>query len=94
MQAYKSEQVKEELAKVENWQQNKENGEIYREFKFENFVKALDFVNKIGEIAEAQGHHPDITIKYNRVLLSVITHDADGLTEKDFFLARQANELV
>jgi len=93
VQAYNEAQLKENLANIQGWQLNPANGEIYREYQFGNFVEALTFVNKVGEIAEELGHHPDITIRYNKVLLSVITHDAGGLTEKDFTLAQRANAL-
>jgi 4a-hydroxytetrahydrobiopterin dehydratase len=62
--------------------------EIVREFTFSDFVHALKFVNAVGEKAEAAGHHPDIDIRYNKVKLALISHDAGGLTEKDFYLAQ------
>ncbi len=94
MQAYSKEQVEKALAAAEGWQLNSEKGEIYRQYQFGNFVEALAFVNKIGAIAEELGHHPDITIKYNKVLLSVVTHDAGGLTDNDFTLALRANRVA
>jgi 4a-hydroxytetrahydrobiopterin dehydratase len=92
MQAYTDEQVWSALDKLEGWRLDPGNGEIYKQFKFENFVKALEFVNKVGVIAEEMGHHPDIVINY-RVKLNLITHDAPGLTELDFTLAARANQL-
>jgi 4a-hydroxytetrahydrobiopterin dehydratase len=50
-------------------------------------------VNKVGELAEHAGHHPDIDIRYNKVRLALVTHDAGGITEKDFDLAAKADEL-
>jgi 4a-hydroxytetrahydrobiopterin dehydratase len=88
-----TEQVVTELSKVTGWAINPNNGEITRQFKFGNFVEAMAFVNKVAEIAEELGHHPDITINYNRVTLSVITHDAGGLTTMDFTLAERVNAL-
>ncbi len=88
------EQVKAELAKVGGWSLNPQNGEITRPFRFKNFVEAIAFVNKVAGIAEELGHHPDITINYNRVTLSVATHDAGGLTAKDFELAEKVNRLT
>ncbi len=54
---------------------------------FKDFVAAINFVNQLVEPAEAAGHHPDLEISYNRVVISLSTHDAGGLTEKDFALA-------
>ena len=64
-----------------------ESGELTRTFVFNDFVKALTFVNSVGKLAEKAGHHPDIDIRYNKVRLALVTHDAGGLTEKDFDLA-------
>lgn len=64
-----------------------ENGELTRTFVFKDFVAALQFVNSVGKLAEKAGHHPDIDIRYNKVRLALVTHDAGGLTEKDFDLA-------
>jgi 4a-hydroxytetrahydrobiopterin dehydratase len=94
MEAYTQEQVQQALAQTEGWQLDTNSGEIYRQYQFGNFMEALAFVNKIGEVAEELGHHPDITIKYNKVSLSVTTHDAGGLTDKDFTLARRANGVM
>jgi len=88
-----AEQVVAELGNVVGWSINPTSGEITRQFKFENFVGAMVFVNKVAKIAEELGHHPDITINYNRVTLSVITHDVGGLTTADFTLATRANAL-
>jgi 4a-hydroxytetrahydrobiopterin dehydratase len=71
-----------------------EGGELVKTFNFKDFREALAFVNGVGEAAEAAGHHPDIDIRYNRVRLALVTHDAGGLTEKDFKLASGANTLV
>lgn len=71
-----------------------ELGELVRTFQFEDFVAALVFVNRVGAVAEEAKHHPDIDIRYNRVRLALVTHDAGGLTSKDFDLAHQVNELI
>ena len=60
---------------------------ITRTYRFDDFRGALAFVNRVAELAERQQHHPDIDIRYNQVTLSVSTHDAGGLTERDFRLA-------
>lgn len=64
-----------------------EAGELVRIFQFEDFRAAMKFVNCVAELAEKAGHHPDIDIRYNRVRLSLVSHDAGGLTEKDADLA-------
>jgi len=61
---------------------------IRRTYRFRDFREALAFVNRVGALAEAAGHHPDIDIRYNAVTLALTTHDAGGLTAKDFDLAR------
>jgi 4a-hydroxytetrahydrobiopterin dehydratase len=62
--------------------------EIRRTYRFRDFREALAFVNRVGGLAEAAGHHPDIDIRYNTVTLALTTHDAGGLSAKDFELAR------
>jgi 4a-hydroxytetrahydrobiopterin dehydratase len=69
-------------------------GAIARTFQFEDFPTAIAFVDQIAKLAEAAGHHPDIDIRWNKVTLTLTTHDAGGLTEKDFALARQFDGLV
>jgi 4a-hydroxytetrahydrobiopterin dehydratase len=71
-----------------------EAGELVRTFKFEDFRTSLRFVNQVAELAEEAGHHPDIDIRYNRVRLALVTHDAGGLTAKDFDLAGRADKLA
>lgn len=67
----------------------KENKKIQREFRFKNFKLAIDFVNKVADIAENEGHHPDIYIYYNIVNLELWTHAIGGLSENDFIMARK-----
>jgi 4a-hydroxytetrahydrobiopterin dehydratase len=71
-----------------------ESGELTRTFTFKDFLSSLAFVNKVGELAEKAGHHPDIDIRYNRVRLALVTHDEGGITAKDFDLAGAASKLV
>jgi 4a-hydroxytetrahydrobiopterin dehydratase len=91
MPALSPEVARSRLAQLPGWQI--ESGELVRTFEFKDFVAALRFVNQIADLAEKAGHHPDIDIRYNRVRLSLITHDAGGLTEKDFQLATGAGKL-
>ncbi|HTB98720.1 MAG TPA: 4a-hydroxytetrahydrobiopterin dehydratase [Terracidiphilus sp.] len=85
-------EINTRLAAVPGWQV--ESGELIRTFAFKDFVASLAFVNKVGELAEKAGHHPDIDIRYNKVRLALVTHDAGGLTTKDFDLAVAANKLA
>ena len=71
-----------------------EDGQLTRTFSFKDFLAALAFVNRVGERAEQAGHHPDIDIRYNKVRLNLVTHDAGGLTGKDFDLAAAADMLA
>ena len=60
-------------------------------YEFKNFREALDFTNAVGEIAEREGHHPEITLTWGKVRVRIWTHKVDGLTESDFFLAAKAD---
>ena len=72
-----------------------ESGKLVRDWTFENFVQAMTFVNRVAELAEAAGHHPDIDIRYNQVRLGLISHDAGGITTRDAKMAvRLSHELV
>jgi 4a-hydroxytetrahydrobiopterin dehydratase len=64
-----------------------QEGKLVREWIFKDFVAAMVFVNRIVAIAETAGHHPDIDIRYNRVLLALVSHDAGGITERDTAMA-------
>ena len=66
---------------------------LEKEYKFKNFRDALAFTNKVGELAESQGHHPDIFLAWGLVKLPIWTHKVDGLTESDFILAAKADRL-
>ena len=84
-------QIKSALAKIPDWK--KEDALISRLFQFEDFPAAMKFVNAVAELAEQAWHHPDIAIRWNKVTLALTTHDAGGLTQKDFDLARQFDQL-
>ncbi|MEX1253067.1 MAG: 4a-hydroxytetrahydrobiopterin dehydratase [Dehalococcoidia bacterium] len=66
---------------------------IKRELRFKNFAQAMAFINRVAEVAEAEGHHPDICVSWNRVTLELVTHAIGGLSENDFILAAKINEL-
>ncbi len=67
---------------------------LEREFKFKDFRAALDFTNRVGELAEQWNHHPDIYLAWGKVKLTLWTHKIDGLTESDFIFAAKVNELT
>jgi 4a-hydroxytetrahydrobiopterin dehydratase len=79
------------LASVPQWK--REGQIISRTFKFADFVEAMKFVNAVADLAEQAQHHPDVDIRWNKVTLALTTHDAGGLTQKDFALARQCDGL-
>jgi 4a-hydroxytetrahydrobiopterin dehydratase len=80
------------LSSLPGWQI--QGGELTRTFTHADFLAALAFVNKVGDLAEQAGHHPDIDIRYNKVRLGLVTHDAGGLTGKDFDLAASVDKLI
>lgn len=86
------EQINERLPEAGGWR--REDDQLARDFKFENFKSAMAFVNQVAGVAEAMDHHPDIFIHgWNNVRLSVMTHSESGLTERDFKLAERVNQL-
>ena len=86
MKLLSQEEVKNYLSLVKEWE-FLETNKITKEFKFEDFVKAMEFVNKIAVIAEKEGHHPDISIHYNKVDITLRTHFVKGLSINDFIMA-------
>jgi 4a-hydroxytetrahydrobiopterin dehydratase len=86
-----STQIRTVLKEVPDWK--KGGSTIRRQFEFEDFVAAMKFVNRVAKLAERANHHPDIDIRWNKVLLSLTTHDAGGLTDKDFELAKRLDRI-
>ena len=84
--------VRRRLAGLKNWKQA--GNAIQKQFTFGDFKQAMFFVNGVASLAERAGHHPDILITYNRVTLSLSTHDAGGITSKDFDLAKRTDALL
>jgi 4a-hydroxytetrahydrobiopterin dehydratase len=78
--------ITDALRRTPGWE--RAGAEIKRTYRFRDFPEALAFVNRVGDLAERAGHHPDIDIRYNTVTLALTTHDAGGLSAKDFDLAR------
>ena len=91
MPALTTKQVSLHLKAVPNW--SKRAQVIFRTFKFEGFLKSVDFVNRIARKAQKMNHHPDIEIRFNKVTLKLTTHDDGGITKKDFSLAQQCDKV-
>jgi 4a-hydroxytetrahydrobiopterin dehydratase len=70
-----------------------ENNQIQKTFQFDNFVEAINFVNRLASLAEKANHHPDISIQYNKVTISLSTHDAGEVTKKDISLASEIDKI-
>ncbi len=85
-------EIKAALKTLPEWKRRA--AELQREFEFAEFVEAMKFVNAVARAAEAACHHPDIDIRWNRVRLALTTHDAGGLTERDFVLAARCDALA
>jgi 4a-hydroxytetrahydrobiopterin dehydratase len=85
-EVYSEEQVQAGLAELEAWELR--DGRLRKQYTFRTFLRTIAFVNSVAYLAEGAGHHPDITINYNRVTLRLITHAAGALTDRDFSLAR------
>ena len=87
----KQSELKDRMKKIPEWELEKKH--IERTFEFDDFVDAIDFVNTVAEVAEEEEHHPDIDIRYNKVRLALVTHDASGITQKDFDVAAATDKL-
>lgn len=85
------ERIHEELTKVPGWELHE--GTIRKSYELDDFKASLAFVNQVGELAENADHHPDILVEYNKVSLSLVSHDAGGITDKDFQLAQEIEQL-
>ena len=88
----KSRELQGLLKVVPQWKAVKEH-HLTREFKFPDFQQALDFVNRVGTLAEEQGHHPDILLAWGKAEITLWTHKIDGLTESDFIMAAKIDRL-
>ena len=78
-----------QLVSLPGW--SHQHGKLVRDYEFPTFLAALSFVNQIAAMAEAADHHPDIDIRYNKVRLALVTHDAHGITEADVRMAARIN---
>ena len=84
------------LKKVDGWevkQNEKENYYLIKDFKFNNFIESQNFINKVGNIAETEGHHPDIIFGWGYAKIKIFTHSINGLHESDFVLAAKIDQI-
>ncbi len=92
MAAMTADEIQAACGELTGWEANVEAPSIAREYQFPTFPAAVRFVDFVAELAEAADHHPDIDIRYNQVRLTLSTHSAGGVTEKDFALARAIDQ--
>lgn len=83
--------VRDRLEALPGWQF--EEDAIHKEFAFDDFVSAVDFVNRLTEVAEEKEHHPDLEVSWGRVVVHLSTHSEGGVTEKDLEMARAVEQL-
>ena len=88
----KGDELKQLHKQIEGWDVVEEH-HLSKTYKFPDFVKALEFVNKVGGVSEKEGHHPDIFFTWGKVRIEICTHKIDGLTESDFILAAKIDEI-
>jgi 4a-hydroxytetrahydrobiopterin dehydratase len=86
------EEIRGRLSGLPGWEVR--DGKLHREFRFASFVEAFGFMTSVALVAESRNHHPDWSNVYDRVVVDLVTHDAGGITERDFELARAASALV
>ena len=87
-------QISDNLSKLDNWSVNDEQKMIYKKFNFKTFKQALNFTNKVGEIADIEGHHPDISFGWGYAKVKIFTHAINGLAESDFILASKIDKII
>ena len=86
-------QISNNLSKLNSWSVNDEQKMIYKKFNFKTFKQALNFTNKVGEIADLEGHHPDISLGWGYSLVMLHTHAIQGLSINDFIIAAKIDEI-
>ena len=95
--AFDYNEIHKYLKKVDDWElkKNEENNFfLIKEFKFENFKQSQNFVNNVGEIAENEGHHPDISFGWGYAKIKIFSHAINGLAESDFILASKIDKVI
>jgi 4a-hydroxytetrahydrobiopterin dehydratase len=85
-------QIKKSMKDIPLWGQH--TGAIERLFMFKDFSEAFDFVNKVAKLSQKNNHHPNIEIRYHKVILRLTTHDVGGLTKKDFIMAKKFDDCL
>lgn len=90
--ALKGTELRRLFARISDWNLVNEH-HLEKEYRFKDFREALDFVNRLGEVAEEEGHHPDIFLTWGKVKVTLWTHSVGGLSENDFILAAKADQL-
>ena len=88
-----AEQIAPLLAQLDGWQVV-DNHHLAKRYAFDDFVSALAFVNRVGEVAEANGHHPDLYLTWGKASTEIYTHKIDGLAEADFILAAKCDRVL
>lgn len=82
------------LKTLDGWQLGNLESKLEKNYKFKNFLEALAFVNRLADVAETEGHHPDITFGWGYAMIALTTHDAGGLTRNDFIVAAKIDEVA
>ena len=91
--ALNADQIEQFMSQLSQDWQVVDGHHIERSYKFKDFRQGLDFVNKVGELAEQQGHHPDIYLSWGKVKITLFTHKIDGLHQSDFIMAAKIDQL-
>ena len=92
MDVLSKEDLKRLLKRTPEWEID--GKKIVRTVEFDGFTEAVDFLNEVAEVAEDEGHHPDVDIRYGKVILMLTTHDAGGVTEADVEVAKRLDNLI
>ena len=91
MKALTKKEIDIKISEIDSWKIIE--GSLQKEFEFVNFIKAIEFINKIAEVAESQEHHPALINSYNYLRIELKTHDINGISDKDFKLAKTIDDL-
>ena len=86
-------QISQHISKLDNWSVNDDQKMIYKKFNFKTFKQALDFTNRVGELADLEGHHPDISLGWGYSLVMLHTHAIQGLSINDFIIAAKIDDI-
>lgn len=89
----KGEELRQHTRRIPDWEVADDESGISRSYSFDDFAGALTFVNRVGELAEQQNHHPDIAFGWGRAEVSFTSHDSGGLTERDIEMAAKVDQI-